>query len=73
MPSAFVISTPKFTAGILSHSSRGLRFDAAHVKVCSLQNRIFKTPEAALHAVEKLVGPNSARRSEPAVSYRPLF
>ena len=70
MPSAFVISTPQFTAGILSRHGRGLRFEASDAKMCSLQDRIFSTPEAAQRAVERLM----ARKSSGiTVSCRPLF
>ena len=74
MPSAFVISTPQFTAGILSSQGRGLRFEAADAKRCSLQNRIFATPEAAQRAVERLMTRKSSVPQEGfTVSCRPLF
>jgi hypothetical protein len=74
MPSAFVISTPQFTAGILSSQGRGLRFEASDAKTCSLQNRIFATPEAAQWAVERLMTRKSSVSQERfAVSCRPLF
>ena len=74
MPSAFVISTPQFTAGILSSRGRGLRFEASDAKTCSLQNRIFATPEAAQRAVERLICRKSSDSQEAStVSCRPLF
>jgi hypothetical protein len=74
MPGAFVISTPNFVAGILSSRGRALRFEASDSKMCSLQNRIFTTPEAAQRAVERLMALQSAGRHEaPPVSLRALF
>ena len=74
MPGAFVISTPQFTAGILSGQGHSLRFEASDAKMCSLQNRTFSTPEAAQQAVERLIAQRSPNgQAEIAVSCRPLF
>ena len=74
MPSAFVISTPRFTAGILSSHGPGLRFEASDAKTSLLHNRIFASPEDAQRAVERLIAANKTDRPGGIdVSCRVLF
>jgi hypothetical protein len=55
MSRAFVIGTANYTAGILTGPGKGLRFEAAHSAMLSLQDRVFRSPEAAQRAVERIV------------------
>ena len=68
MTNAFVIETSNFTAGIVTGERAGFRFYAAHRAMASLEGTIYRSPQAAQVAAERLVESNR-RRDRKHVPY----
>ena len=75
MSVAYVISTDRFTAGILAPHKGRLRFEASHLSTRALHARFFASPEAARDAVARMILGNDADDDEAVrtVAWRRLW